>query len=222
MELFFPKISLDLTDGLQFFHNNGIAYWDLKPANVLVSNEHYAIITDAAELNMAIKNNPIQCKLTDFGESRSLIHQTRTVLVTRTKHMQRGTLLFMVPEQLPGKCQIKQAKQENLMKVDIWQLGMTLFCLINPGLNAPFDIEFDRMTDIPEFPEELIANYLNAGNLPTTLDRYHIQRQIYWNRIYYAHRMCSQVNPGEQQSLDDVRNCIEKKEKKSNKLSRWH
>ena len=51
-----------------------------------------------------------------------------------------STLLFMAPEQLPGKCQIKQAKQDDLMKVDIWQLGMTLFCLVNPGLNAPFDI----------------------------------------------------------------------------------
>ena len=35
----------------------------------------------------------------------------------------------MAPEQLPGKCQIKQAKQEDLMKVDIQQFGMTLFFL---------------------------------------------------------------------------------------------
>ena len=48
--------------------------------------------------------------------------------------MQRGTLLFMVSEQLPGKYHIKQAKQEDLIKVDIWQLGITLFCLVNPGL----------------------------------------------------------------------------------------
>ena len=72
--------------------------------------------------------------------------------------MQRGTLLFMASEQLPGKNHIKQAKQEDLMKVDIWQLGITLFCLVNLGLNAPFDIEFERMTNIPEFPEGPIAN----------------------------------------------------------------
>ena len=53
--------------------------------------------------------------------------------------MQRGTPLFMAPEQLPGKCHIKQAKQEDLMKVDTWQLGLTLFCLVNPGLNVLFD-----------------------------------------------------------------------------------
>ena len=84
--------------------------------------------------------------------------------------MQRGTLLFMAPEQLPGKCQIRQAKQEDLMKIDIWQLGMTLFCLVNPGLNTPFNIQFERMTDIPEFTEEFMTNYINAGNLPTMSD----------------------------------------------------
>ena len=82
--------------------------------------------------------------------------------------MQHGMyLLVMLPEQLPGKYPIKQAKQEDLLKVDIWQLGTTLFCLVNPNprLNEASDIEFDRMTDISEFPEEFIANYLNDGNL---------------------------------------------------------
>ena len=66
---------------------------------------------------MTIKNNPVQSKykLTVFGLSRSLICQTRTVSATRTKQMQCGTLLFMIPEQLPGKYPIKQAKQEDLL-----------------------------------------------------------------------------------------------------------
>ena len=71
-----------------------------------------------------------------------------------------------------------------------------------------------RLTDIPELSEEFITSYLNAGNLPTIWDRYYIQWQIYWNQIYNAHRLCSQVNPGERPWLDDVRDRIEKKEKK--------
>ena len=51
------------------------------------------------------KNNPIQCKLIDFRESRSVIHQTRTVLAARIKHI--------ATEQLSGKCHIKQATQED-------------------------------------------------------------------------------------------------------------
>ena len=77
-----------MIDGLQFRHNNWTAHQDLKPENILVSNKHYANVIDAAELNMTKKNNRIQCKLTDVEESRSFIHQTRTVLATRTKHMQ--------------------------------------------------------------------------------------------------------------------------------------
>ena len=60
MELFFPKISLDLIDGLQFLHNKGLAHRNLKPTNMLVSNQNYTNITDAPEVNMTIKNNPIQ------------------------------------------------------------------------------------------------------------------------------------------------------------------
>ena len=62
------------------------------------------------------------------------------------------------------------------------------------------------MADIPEFPEEFIENYLNDGNF---------QRQLYWSQIYATHRMCSQMNPGDRPSLEDVRACIGKKEKKT-------
>ena len=50
---------------------------------------------------------------------------------------------------------------------------MTLLCFVKPVLNAPFDTEFDRMTNIPEFTEECIANYLDAGNLPAMSNRYY-------------------------------------------------
>ena len=67
IECFFPKINPDLIVGLQFLHNNGIAHRDLKPANILVRDKHYANITDAVELTMAIKNT-VQYKPTDFDE----------------------------------------------------------------------------------------------------------------------------------------------------------
>ena len=93
---------------------------------------------------------------------------------------------------------------------------MMLFCLVNPGLNAPFDIEFDRRTDIAEFPEDFVANYLNAGNLLAMPGRYYFQRQLYWNQIYNVYRMYSQVNAGDRPSLENVRAYIRKK------TSCWH
>ena len=88
MELFFPKITLDFNDGSQFLRNILMSY----------NNKHYANIIDVLELRMAIKSNLVQCKLTVFRELRSLIYQTRPVLVTWAKHMHLGALLFMTPD----------------------------------------------------------------------------------------------------------------------------
>ena len=76
--------------------------------------KHYANITDAAELNMAIIKTTqynVNSGDSDFEESRSLIHQTRTVLATRTKHRQRRTLRFMALEQLQNVRLNKQRKK---------------------------------------------------------------------------------------------------------------
>ena len=51
---------------LQFLHYHGIAHRYLKPANIPVSNKHYTNITDHAELNVLIKDNP-QWKPISFG-----------------------------------------------------------------------------------------------------------------------------------------------------------
>ena len=45
--------------------------------------------------------------------------------------MQQGLQLFIAAGHFPGKCHIKQANQEDLIKVDIWQLGMTFFCIVS-------------------------------------------------------------------------------------------
>ena len=67
----FSKNKFRFDCSLQFLHNNGIAHRDLKPANILASNKH---ITDAAELTIwPQKNNPLLCKLTDFGESTEAV-----------------------------------------------------------------------------------------------------------------------------------------------------
>ena len=66
--------------------------------------------------------------LVTASKSRSLIRQTKAVWATRTKHMPRATLLFMAPEQLPGKYLIKQANQVDLSNHGFfWQLLLLLY-----------------------------------------------------------------------------------------------
>ena len=50
--------------------------------------------------------------------------------------MQRGTLLFMTPDQLPGKYFIKQGKQEDLPNLgSFWQLLLLLHTVAMAILN---------------------------------------------------------------------------------------
>ena len=68
------------------------------------------------------------------SESRSLICQARTVWATPTKYMQRSTLLFMGPEQLPGKYPIKQAKQYDLPNHGSFWQSLLLLHNISMGI----------------------------------------------------------------------------------------
>ena len=112
-----------------------------------------------------MKTCPIVCKLTDFGESRARLLQTRTMFETNTPRLQHGTLPFMAPEQLEGPYHIRSASQEALMAMDIWQLGMAFFCLLNPDATSPIRLEYDeqnqngRNHNVKEF----IARILNKG-----------------------------------------------------------
>ena len=44
------------------------------------------------------QSRPVACKLTDFGESRSLLIQTQTVLASKTNNVTRGTVVYMAPD----------------------------------------------------------------------------------------------------------------------------
>ena len=73
--------AIDVARGLQYLHSNDIAHRDLKPRNILVSG----------------CNGRILCKLTDFGELRSIMVQTASIH-TRTAVVKRGTVVFNAPE----------------------------------------------------------------------------------------------------------------------------
>ena len=78
----------DIAEGLEYLHQNQTAHRDLKAKNILVSNQHYCHVSDD-EARLAIYQQlPIICKLTDFGESRSMLIQTAEVHST-TKNVDR-------------------------------------------------------------------------------------------------------------------------------------
>ena len=209
IESFSIKIAQDVLDGLMYLHSKGIAHRDLKPANILVTNQHYANISDKHARDQVLKASPIVCKLTDFGESRSATLQTRSLLETNTRHVHRGTIGFMAPEQFSGALKIAKASQSQLMKIDVWQFGMTLFCLINPNLTSPFEIELCQRRSDPDInPDELIGTYLNMGRLSEMSADYYFHRKIYWSRLLKAYLRGTEIFPNNRANLHELKGVL--------------
>ena len=119
----FPDIVHGCVKGLHYLHSHDIVHRDLKPKNILVENS----------------GESVRCKLADFGESRSLLVQTNASFHTHTVLLDRGTIPFEAPEQLCHK--LTEANQCALKRIDIWQLGQVMFCILNPDLRFPFAME---------------------------------------------------------------------------------
>lgn len=90
----------DVAEGLGFLQENGVVHRDLKPANLLVSIHQYCNLVDFRSIEEAWSMIPVICKLTDFGEARSQLINTRNFKVTATNNVNRGTPAFMAPELL--------------------------------------------------------------------------------------------------------------------------
>jgi serine/threonine protein kinase len=142
--LFPMKIVQDIVSGLEYLHGKGMAHRDLKLLNVLVTNRNYIdLAPDSVEFLDQIKKKPITChKLTDFGESRSEMIQTCTILNAQTRNLERGTIPYLAPETLVPSLKLLTACLADLLNIDIWALGMTMFNILNPDAVYPFQREF--------------------------------------------------------------------------------
>ena len=119
-----PACAKDVVTGLEYLHCKNIAHRDLKPGNILVSNQHYSGTTcDENEFAKAYAECPIICKLADFGLSRSLELQTKSFVMSKTESVSRGTPTYMAPEIHLGR--LFQANQDDLKKADMWSVGFS-------------------------------------------------------------------------------------------------
>ena len=191
-------------------HKKGIANRDIKPSNALVTNSHYVNITDKNLLKKAIEEEPIICKITDFGEARSKLIQTRSILKTKTKCLQRGTPAFMPLEFSTGL--LKSASNEDLIRGDMWSLGMFYYTLVNPNLASPFMIEVDNHPDIILDPEIFIRNLLEKKKNPEMSPKYAKQRAVCWSDLVYLYHLCTNYNALNRPTSSHVLQLLEQKE----------
>lgn len=110
-----------MLEGLSYLHEHGIAHRDLKSANILVSNQHYSSLSaQSDQFKLMYQSRPVAWKLTDFGESRSFLVQTQTVLASKTHNVDRGTVVYMAPELLLKEKVLFGASITDLKLADIW------------------------------------------------------------------------------------------------------
>ena len=207
--------AVEMIQGLAYLHAKGIAHRDLKPANILVCNRHYNTLSDAEEIALQFQSRPIACKLTDFGESRSQLMQTQSVLASNTRNVDRGTVMYMAPEILVEDVRISRASILDLKLADVWALGMVFFSLINPNLKCPYLLEVRSEGNIHSQDElkRFIISLLRRGKHPLKDDKYEVERATVWCALDEVYKGCVELNPQSRLSLDKAATFLSTEEK---------
>ena len=183
-----PVIAKDVAVGLKYLHDNDIVHRDLKPANILVSNQHYTHM-HGDELEFMWNNQPVVCKIADFGEGRSAMKQTQSLLSSKVQHLDRGSPAYMAPEVLLPELRPQQATLEQLKAVDTWAYGMVLFILTNPALHYPYQEELLKERSSNAFKDimECLREILRRSRRPLYTEMYEVQQATVWNDVLNLH-----------------------------------
>ncbi|CAI5759532.1 unnamed protein product [Candida verbasci] len=156
------KIFRDVLLGLEYLHKQGIVHRDIKPANLLVSFDNVV-------------------KISDFGVSfasslseNELGHLVNELDLNKTA----GTPAFFAPElcKLGDDCNSSRESIEGAIKsrnidykIDIWALGITLYCLLFGKVPFNAESEFELFQVINnqklEFPKDI--NSFNSPSIVT-------------------------------------------------------
>ena len=198
-----PTIAADVAKGLLHLHEHEIAHRDLKPMNILISNQHYSALQDRQQIKRIKAARPVVCKLADFGESRSQLLQTTGLNDPGTNQVFRGTIAFMAPEILLPETMVpgRKLSLDDLKKVDIWALGLVFYCLINPADLCPYERDgYQHAIDI--------INLQRQRKRPSSDPEYQSKQSTVWVSVRDVYHACTSHDPSERPRASEVVNLL--------------
>jgi serine/threonine protein kinase len=148
------RIFRDIVNGLDYLHYQGIIHRDIKPANLLLSHDRVAKISDFG--------------VSYYNELLSSAYSNTTGAAADTEMLNRidrelaetaGTPAFFAPELCCAGGSSNNSEKPRISKaIDVWALGVTLYCFIF-GI-CPFiaATEFELFDTIPSQPLTFPAN----------------------------------------------------------------
>lgn len=126
--------------GLEYLHFEGIVHRDIKPANLLWTRDHHVKISDfgVSYFGRPVRGgepeeNVSEADATDFDDDLEL---AKTV----------GTPAFFAPELCYTDLDAEQPKVGK--EIDIWSLGVTLYCLVFARIPFSADDEYQLFKKI--------------------------------------------------------------------------
>ena len=193
-------VATDICAGLEFLHSKHVVHRDLKPDNILVSNQHY-LACDESDMPVWWATKPVRVILTDFGEARSTLVQTKTLSHTSTQRLFRGSPAYMAPEAIADDG--RYANIEQLKMMDVFSLGMIMYMLLNPNAQYPYVAELDAMFEQNNRLQSL--RRLHAQKLlPRHLEKYHSQQLSVWKPLHKLFMQCTDFTPEHRPQMPTV------------------
>ncbi|CZT44842.1 related to protein kinase PAK1 [Rhynchosporium secalis] len=150
----------DTVLGLEYLHYEGIVHRDIKPANLLWTKDHRVKISDfgVSYFGRPVRDgeteeNISEADATDFDNDLEL---AKTV----------GTPAFFAPELCYTDLEVEQPKVSE--QIDVWSLGITLYCMIYARIPFLADDEYQLFKAIAKEDVYIPKKRLKAVNPDAT------------------------------------------------------
>lgn len=107
----------------------------------------------------------------------------------------------MAPEILVKSLRLQSASLKYLKQIDMWAFGMVLFCIANPNLKYPYQLDINHDTSFIDQVQELLI----TQKTPTGSPKYREMQSTKWLLIQKVFEACTNFDPSQRPPVEFVK-----------------